>query len=478
MTKRTNGGTTGGNRTNGSSPQRPAPRTPRQPAQRPGAMQKSGATIQVASRGTARHVPPGPPQRPPLPDPVEGVFDDAAMGMGMGLGPSEEDRIAAWLEDLYAVGPVASLSLQQVVGGGGTCPVRDWLDQELADMGDAQGIAGEIFATASEDCASSGQFSRYVITATTSTTNRFRRLFFTIQAPPIDQAGFQSEFGGEGLVSQAHRHVEAIMRIGLGSAAASLRSVIMQNHELSGLARSAWVAQAEAASAREKLLDRELERSLLMRKQSATQDRHERTMKWVEALVATIGIPTLLHKMGAPPSVVAQAAAVGQAMQGVSLGAAPPPQPASAAPAAAAAAGPQAPAPISISSADDLALVRQVVVAMVPLLAATPDAALGLLLARLAPDEQEIVRAVRDRAVAGGDGRPAIEADKPLMGSFADVVCHLVGAALGDVEVGMLVGQLPDDARTAVLRLRALLNTKAAASGALGSKGADADRMA
>jgi hypothetical protein len=165
-------------------------------------------------------------------------------------------------------------------------------------------------------------------------------------------------------------------------------------------------------------------------------------------------------------------------MQGVSLGAAPPPQPASAAPAAAAAAGPQAPAPISISSADDLALVRQVVVAMVPLLAATPDAALGLLLARLAPDEQEIVRAVRDRAVAGGDGRPAIEADKPLMGSFADVVCHLVGAALGDVEVGMLVGQLPDDARTAVLRLRALLNTKAAASGALGSKGADADRMA
>jgi hypothetical protein len=402
-----------------------------------------------------------PPRRPPamapqrqpmLPDPIEGIFDDG----GMGMGPNEEDRLAAWIEDLWTQGPCARLELAQVVGGGGTCPVRDWAE-ELEGL-DPSSIANEIMASANEDCESSGQFSRYCVMASRpGAASYFRRFYFTLQAPPIDQAGFSSEFGAEGLVSAAHRHVEQIMRIGLGSAAASLRSIIMQNHELSGLARSAWTAQAEAAAAREKLMDRDMERSMLMKKQSAVQDRHERMMRWAETLATTIGVPTLMHRMGAPPALVAHAAAIGQAMLGApgapSLVAPPPQAPTQ-----------QQPAQINISSPEDLALVRQVVATIVPLLAATPDASLGMLLARLPADEQETVRAVRDRANAQGDGQPMTEADKPLMAQFAGVVCHLVGEVLGDVELGMHVGPLDDAARTAVLRLRDVLRAKTAAA--------------
>jgi hypothetical protein len=314
MAKRTNGTNGGNNGTHVSPPPKPTPRSPMPPQQRPGP-QRPSTTLQVTARGTARRVPPGPPQRQALPDPIEGIFADDG---GMGMGPSEDERLAAWIEDLYSSGPVARLELQQVISGGaGGAPVRDWA-AELSDLGDPQGIASEIMAAAHEDTESSGQFSRYVVCATRpGAAAYFRRFFFSIQAPPVDQAGFASEYGAEGLVSQAHRHVEQIMRIGLGSAAASLRSIISQNHELAGLARTAWTAQAEAARAREQLLDRSMERDLLMQRQAGAQARRDRTTKWAEALIGTLGLPALLHHVGAPPAVVAQAAAIGREITGI-----------------------------------------------------------------------------------------------------------------------------------------------------------------
>ncbi len=438
MAKRgANGVGGGGNMTNGAGPRGGAD-GPRQPPRT-----RAGATLQVTPRGTAKRVAAGPVQRqaPTLPE-VDNVFDDA---MGMGLGPTEEDRLAVWIEDLVTAGPVARLELQQVVGGGGTAPVRDWSQQELADMGEAQGIAGEIMASAQEDCESSGKFSRYVVCATRpGAAAYFRRFFFSVQPPPVDGAGFASEYGAEGLVSQAHRHVEQTMRLALGSAAASMRTIIMQNVELSTLARSAWAAQGEAAAAREKLLDRELERSFFLRKQTKIQDRYDRAFHFAEALVATVGVPALMQHMGAPPDAIARAVAVGSQLVGA-------PMPATSTT--------NAPSQPRVNLHGERALITAAMAALAKLVGEVPEPMLDLLLARLAPADQQTVRTVRQRMTAE-DGEPTA-ADHATMTKFADVACRLV-ASVTDAELGVIVGQLDNAGRVAVQQLREVLRSKAA----------------
>lgn len=388
------------------------------------------------------------PMREPLPDPIEGVFDDSTMG----LGPSEEERMSGWLEDLWTQGPVASLSLQQVVGGGGTCPVRDWIDQELTELGDPSNMANEIMAAAQEDCESSGQFSRYCVTATRpGAASYFRRFFFTLQAPAIDQAGFASEFGAEGLVSAAHRHVEQIMRIGLGSAAASLRSVIQQNHDLAGLARSAWTSQAEAARAREQLLDRSLQRDMLLAQHASIQERKDRVRKWSEALIGNLGVPALLHHVGAPATVVAQAAAIGAAMTGMGGIGAPPPQ-----------TGGKSGADVKLA-ATELSQLDAISLAVAVDLAALDDSVWAMAMAQLPTDARGPFRRARQAVLdAAADDRKSLDADEgTIVRAMGRHLLDLM-TTLDDQRFELLLAQANEANRGPLRQFRAIVRARAA----------------
>ncbi len=392
----------------------------------------------------------GPAQRQP-PELIDGALD-GMMDMPLDMGPSEEERLGAFFEDVAAAGPISSVTLAAVQPGSGgyaVAPIRDWTPAELGD--EARDWAGAVMAAATDDCESAGVLMRYQVSCELP-GRATRRHYITLQAPNIDATGFGSEVGEAGLVSQAHRHVESIMRIGLGSAAASMRSILIQNAALSTQAQRAFDAQFQAAQAREALLDRSMQRDMEHRKAQKARDRDERRKTAVDALIGW-GLMEGARRYGlhVPQQILSllagdKAGPLATIMAAQGTGGAP---------------GNGGPLPVVDPAT--LRLCHDVTRAFLRQLAATEEPALATLLSRLPADAAQIVREVHStvtaRAEGSDPGRAGTDEERARLARFADLVCALVGGGLvDDLTLGALVGQLPEDDRSKVLQLREALH--------------------
>jgi hypothetical protein len=402
---------------------------------------KKPVTPMTPPKKVARKGPMGDPG--PAAEPFPGLDMDAMGGAAM-VSPAE--AIAGWLVETLEAGQVDRLELHQT-GQGGDGHVKEWLAEDLADQ-DPDSIATDVYDTACEDGSTATRMSRYVVMAyRPGEATHFRRHFFRVAPQDKDEPFETEEANAHGLVSQAHRHTEAIMRLALGSMSSVVRSLQVQNEVKDDQLREHTKIQLDVIRLQGELVRRNQDVEISAKERNYKIERKERISRATENLVFGY-LPLLTAKLGlpSPQQLMADnaAAANGSAIQQQQQ-------------------GPDGDVQLDTAQTKRLHHVTKYVL---DLLAEIDGAPLELMLARIPPDGRDDVRAVREIVRAhveknrererNGDDpvRIQLTADqKRQLVSFQRHVVQLLGA-VSDMEMAMMLERVPEAVRTDIAELR------------------------
>ena len=416
--------------------------------------QKPGKTPPKKKPAQAAQQPPpkkSPPRRGPMSDP--GMAPDPLDGFGMdgmdgAVAMSPVDTLAQWLMGTLDEGQVERLELQQTGPGGGGAPVKDW-DSEALSSEEPDSLATDIYETACDDGATASRVSRYVVLAyRPGDAVHFRRHFFRV-APTDRDATFETEEpNAEGLVSQAHRAMEATLRLCLGSVGSTLRSLQIQNDTKDKALQEHTRIQLEVIRLQSELMKRTQEADLGVQERKFSLARKERISMAAESLLFSY-VPLLIEKMGLPaPKQLTQPGGDpgGQTTR----------------------AAEDSGAGVEFSK-DEMKLLHRVATHVLKLLAELDGAPFNLILARIPPDGHDDVRAIRDLVrshaernegrVKNGEApeRWSLTSDQQKqLASFQHHVVQLLGA-VSDMEMGMMLDRFPDNVRDDISKLRDII---------------------
>lgn len=245
--------------------------------------------------GRPRHrVMPSPPQMPDFPE-----GQDAFGGM-IDMGPSEEERIANWIESVFAKDkPNLNLRLCHMVGGGGQVPIRDWTYKELAGEEDPTSIADTIYACASEEADTMTSVARFAVIAA-SGPKSFSQISFRITPEALaNGTGGETEEPGTagGLLAQTYRHNEMLFRMHAAQAMQTQR----QNSELHATMakiQSDYVAQRiKGVELYENMKDRKIQRDIVYGKHLRKEKIASMTFGMATNAIMRFG-PDLMRRVG------------------------------------------------------------------------------------------------------------------------------------------------------------------------------------
>ena len=393
----------------------------------------------------------GPMGDPAMPvDPLEGLGLDGTMPA---VSPAE--AIAGWLVGVLEDAQIERLELRHT-GHDGDAPVKEWEQEDLADQ-DPDAIAAEIFEMACEDGSTAARVSRYVVLAyRPGDTVHFRRHYFRVEPADKDSTFETEEADAHGLVSQAHRHLEGVMRLALGSMNSVVRSLQVQNQVKDDQLRAHTTIQLDVIRLQGELVRRTQDIELNSTERRYKVERKERIFRTAEALVLGY-LPFLTDRLGlpSPKELLAK-------------------NPAAGADGAAAAAADDKNIQFD---GDGQKLLQHVTKYMLNMLSEIDGPALKLVLARVPADARDDVRSIREIVlehadnVKNGEGSPRLNLNadqKKQLVSFQGVVVQLLGS-LSDMELAMMIDKFPENVQPDVHRLREVIQKQLTAAPAAAS---------
>jgi hypothetical protein len=194
-------------------------------------------------------------------------LDDEDPLMMDGLGPSEDGRIAQWLDESILPRNQEQLVLQLLhhsSSGGGI--VQEWRADDFENT-DSMSIATEIYGQAVDDANEQTSVSRYMITALDNTGRQFGRFIFRVTPKELQQGAGNGETEDpgtpQGHLSQAYRHSEVFARMMAGTALQTQRLNMELVRENRAIRADATRRQVEMIDLFEKMKDRKMMRDVM-----------------------------------------------------------------------------------------------------------------------------------------------------------------------------------------------------------------------
>ena len=187
----------------------------------------------------------------------------------MALSPDPVDVLAEWVETTMARTRVVRFQLRSKTVDGES-PIQEWEVAEDFANSDAAGIAGVIFSRAEEDADGAGTaHSKFVVLAYKAGKDTyFARTFFRIMPQDQDNVMDSEPATAGGLLAQAHRHLESVMRLHIGGSADVLRTLRRENERMAASNEVYAEQHIKLLQLQQQLLDKGAIRNLMVQKET------------------------------------------------------------------------------------------------------------------------------------------------------------------------------------------------------------------
>ena len=412
---------------------------------------------------------PRSPRRPPpgvghgsirgsvLAPPGVGMPLDGDM-FGPPFAPMPTEKLSAWIDGLYAKGPVSRIRLTQKVAGGES-PVGEWDAEELREHEGPESIAEMIYSAATSDAEGQGSLVRYVCLAYRgSDVAPVSRCWFRLSAEDLDQiADSEDPTAPSGHLSMAYRHSEASTKLLLAGVADCMRTMSRELARVTSQNERFEERHVEFLMAMESLLDKKAIRDIQIKKAEADLTRGEKHRDLKEgvaawglselARVGGVNVPPQLVSAFMPPAVQAIAAAAKGGAMGNGAG------------------SPGIKPPLAVDlTEDERKLVTRATTICLGLLAHVGEPEFEMVVGRVRADARDGVRAcradLRARRQQGAVQQPPSDEEKVHALIAQTVILELL-VGLSDFEFMAVASWLADEGqRSEVLGCRTMLRAK------------------